>query len=801
MAVNQGLKIHITGIVQGVGFRPFIYTLAKTMDMNGWVRNTSAGVDIQVDGNGDQLDAFIEKLKTSLPPLAKVDTIQVDTCNPQGFETFEIFHSESIPGAFIPISPDVSICDDCLFEMFDPSDNRYLYPFINCTNCGPRFTIINDIPYDRPKTTMAPFEMCDYCLNEYNDPLNRRFHAQPVACPDCGPQIWLETTIAGHGSGDKNLNAKTVNTSETIQSVQELLADGKIIAIKGLGGFHLACDATNQFAVRELRNRKLRIDKPFALMMADLSVVNEHCSITSSERELLLSRQRPIVLLDRRSGSTISLDVAPGQNTLGVMLPYTPLHHLLFREISGTHNTHLQTDRIRQMPLVMTSGNFSEEPIAFTNQEARVRLSTLADAFLLHNREIRTRCDDSVIHQINKPDQEESRKYFLRRSRGYAPDPIQLPINAAQILAVGPELKNTFCLTKGRYAFLSHHIGDMENFETLNSFTDGINHFENLFRIEPQAIVCDLHPNYLSTRYAIERSQSSNIPLYQIQHHHAHIASCMVDNNLHGENPIIGIAFDGTGYGDDGLIWGGEFLIADYCGYQRYAHLENTPLPGGDSGTKKPYRIALAQLLDKDIDWDLDLPPVHNSCSDELSMLRSMINNSINTPLTSSMGRFFDAVSALIGVKSNINYEAQAAIELESIADPDSTGLYPFKFPMSHQTSNNGDLHPIQISSAPLIQEIVEDFRSGKSISSISGKFHHSVSHLVLNICRMARDQFSINEVALSGGVWQNILLLQKSIQLLEKDDFSVYYHNQVPTNDGGIALGQAIIGVKSLQS
>jgi len=810
MGKIQGRKIHITGIVQGVGFRPFVFTLAKKLGLFGWVRNTSAGVVIQVDGSENQLKIFVLSLKNNFPPLATIDSFQVDHCSSSDFKTFNIKHSEPIPGAFIPISPDVSICDECLVEMMDPDDLRYEYPFINCTNCGPRFTIIKDIPYDRPKTTMADFMMCDYCLGEYEDPLNRRFHAQPVACPNCGPHIWIEYPDHNQRSGSSFDQNPSLNSHKFIQVARDSISDGKIIAIKGLGGFHLACDATNSEAVEELRHRKMRVDKPFALMMSHVDVVKEHCYLNQIESEFLLSRQRPIILLNKKPESPISQAVAPNQNTLGVMLPYTPLHYLLVADIQIDDKNQLDSNILWRTPLVMTSANLREEPIAFSNSDARERLASLADVFLMHNREIYVRCDDSVLRHKpfpliseNTSSTNHANPYFLRRSRGYAPNPIKLPLDAHQVLATGPELKNTFCLTKENYAFLSHHIGDMENYETLSSFENGISHYEDLFRIDPEAIACDLHPDYLSTRYAINRSQSTNLPLFQIQHHHAHIAACMVDNGLVGDRPVIGVAFDGTGYGTDGAIWGGEFLIADFRGFERFAHLDYSPLPGGDSATKKPYRIALAQLWQNGIGWDEDLAPVTGSCGDDLSTLRSMLAHEINTPLTSSIGRLFDSVAALAGGRCVINYEAQAAIEFEAAADPMEHGIYPFdikRYPEKSGTDFPGALS-LKLTTRALFTEIIKDFRDGTPISKISSRFHNGLANITMKICQEARKQYSINEVALSGGVWQNMTLLEKTVRLLEQNGFIVYLHQQIPTNDGGLALGQAVIAIRSMVS
>ena len=795
MTPKRGLRIHITGIVQGVGFRPFVYGVAMRNQLAGWVRNTSAGVDIEVEGEEAALDEFVRALRESPPPLARIDSLSVESLSPQGFAAFEIVHSEPVPGAFIPISPDVSICDDCLRELFDPDDPRYLYPFINCTNCGPRFTIIKDIPYDRPKTTMAPFEMCDFCRSEYEDPLNRRFHAQPVACPTCGPQVWLEET------GDGRPKTEDI----AITAAQQLLAAGKILAIKGLGGFHLACDATNPAAVAELRRRKLRVDKPFALMMPDLETVARHCYLSEAERDLLTSRQRPIVLLRRRPESNIAPEVAPNQNTLGVMLPYTPLHYLLFSSqqsaVSGQPSDSATDYRLPAtgypLPaLVMTSGNLSEEPIAYTNQAAREQLAALADAFLMHDRDIHIRCDDSVVRVIGNQSPNhpvtQSPIYPIRRSRGYAPDPVQLPWDSVPLLATGAELKNTFCLAKDRYAFLSHHIGDLENYETLRSFEDGIAHFERLFRVQPQVIACDLHPDYLATRYAIRRAQEAELPLLRIQHHHAHIAACMADNGLDGGHPVIGVALDGTGYGDDGAIWGGEILIADYRGYKRFAHLEYLPLPGGDAATRKPARIALAYLWAAGIPWEDDLPPARALCGDDRTLLRSMLAHDINCPRTSSMGRLFDAVAALAGLRAEINYEGQAAIEFEALAAPSVEAEYPLGFVPA--TSGQRSAGSGKSSLAPLFRAVIADLRSGTPLPVISAKFHNGLARAILTVCRAAREEYGLAEVALSGGVWQNMTLLGKTLPLLEQDGFTVYIHRQVPPNDGGLSLGQAAI-------
>lgn len=769
----EGFRVHVTGIVQGVGFRPFIYNLATRMNLKGWVNNTSAGVDIHIEGDASTLDSFIEKLSSEKPALAVIDSVGVKKVPLENFTTFDIQHSIPIEGAFQPISPDVAICDDCLRELFDPADRRYRYPFINCTNCGPRFTIIKDVPYDRPKTTMAGFALCPDCEREYKDPTNRRFHAQPVACPVCGPRVWLESLKVG----------KLERSSEgdhAIDETRRLLADGKIVAVKGLGGFHLACDAINPSAVTELRARKLRVDKPFALMMPNLEAVERHCHVSEAERELLQSTARPIVLLKRKSESNIVPEVAPRQDWLGVMLPYTPLHYLLLEKAEGSPES-----------LIMTSGNLSEEPIATGNEEARERLAQLADAFLFHNRDIHIRCDDSVVRvfEDNRKSEIENRKsiYPIRRSRGYSPFPVKLPFEVPQLLATGSELKNAFCITNKNYAFLSHHIGDMENYETLQSFEQGVEHFERLFRVKPVAIACDLHPNYLATRYALERAQRENLPTFNIQHHHAHIAACMAEHGLDGSRPVLGLAFDGTGYGDDGAIWGGEVLVADYRGYQRVGQLEYFPLPGGDAAIKKPARTVLALLWSLGLEWDERLESVKEFCADDRTLLRTQLEKKINTPLTSSMGRLFDAAAALAGVRQSVNYEAQAAIEFEALVDFSEEGKYPFEW----------NPPGIQVRSA--VEALIRDVLSGVPIQKISARFHNGLAE----VCRVAsiemREKFGLNEIVLSGGVWQNITLLSRTLSLLKREGFRVYIHRQVPTNDGGLALGQAIIAASRL--
>jgi hydrogenase maturation protein HypF len=784
----QGARIHITGIVQGVGFRPFVYSLATRLELKGWVNNTSAGVDIHVEGDEEVVQAFIEKLSSEKPALAVIDQITVREVAPENLAAFDIQHSTTIEGAFQPISPDFTICPDCLREMLDPNDRRYRYPFINCTNCGPRFTIIKDIPYDRPKTTMADFPMCPDCEREYTDPTNRRFHAQPVACPVCGPQVTFE-----------RLNVGTLASSnDAIVETRNALAKGEILAIKGLGGFHLACDATNAQAVTELRNRKLRVDKPFALMMPDLETIEQHCFVSEAERELLQSTARPIVLLRKKPESNIVEEVSPRQNWLGVMLPYTPLHYLLFDD--GPLTIDHKPSSIVHRPLsalVMTSGNLSEEPIATGNDEARERLSKLADAFLMHNRDIHIRCDDSVVRVTSNeaPRNEENLSlvsrysiYPIRRSRGYSPFPVKLPFDAPQILAAGSELKNTFCITNKNYAFLSHHIGDMENYETLKSFELGVEHFERLFRVKPEAIAHDLHPNYLATRYALERAEREGLPTIAIQHHHAHIAACMAEHGLDGSRPVIGLSFDGTGYGDDGAIWGGEILVADYKSYQRAFHLEYFPLPGGDAAIKKPARTALALLWSLGLEWDERLDSVKEFCAKDQVTLRVQLEKKINTPLTSSMGRLFDAAAALAGVRQKVNYEGQAAIEFEAAADSAEAGKYSF------------GLNQDRVETRIMLEALIKDVMGGVHLSKISAKFHNGLAEMARGACLKIKSEAGIDEVVLSGGVWQNITLLGRTLSLLETSGFKVYIHREVPTNDGGLSLGQAVIAATRMR-
>jgi hydrogenase maturation protein HypF len=752
-------EIGITGIVQGIGFRPFIYNLAQKHLIRGWVLNNEKGVLIDAESEDGNLDRFIQDIPKLAPPLARIESLDVKYLEPLGYRTFEIRKSEEAQEKFTLISPDVATCDQCLSELFSPQNFRYRYPFINCTLCGPRFTIIQDIPYDRHKTTMAPFKMCPICQKEYEDPSDRRFHAQPNACPACGPSLQLVDREGKKVPGDPMANTL------------DLLAKGRIVAIKGLGGFHLACDARNHEAVSSLRSRKFREDKPFAVICRDIEEVKDHCEVNEEEEKLLLSVERPIVILKRKKDSSIAHAVAPYQDTLGVMLPYSPLHQLLLK---GPLKT-----------LVMTSGNVSDEPIAYKNEDALNRLSDIADYFLFHNREIHMRCDDSVTRIF------EGNPYILRRSRGYVPFPVKLSFPLEMILACGGELKNTFCLTRGQYAFVSHHIGDLENLETLTSFEEGIEHFKRLFYIEPRAIAYDLHPDYLSTQYALSISE---IPRIGVQHHHTHIVSAMVENGIEGD--VIGVALDGTGFGLDGTIWGGEFINANLRDFNRLAHLKKVPMPGSSMAINEPWRMAMVYLsmaFGEEV-GSLRIDLIRRIDFLKWDILKKAIEKKINTPLTSSMGRLFDAIASLLSIRDEVHYEGQAAIELEMIADHEGEEKYPFHI---HKDGKLMVIDPTET-----IRGIVRDLIDGTPSSKISGKFHRTIARLVIETCEAIRINEKLNRVVLSGGVFQNIFLLLLVKEGLRRSGFDVYTHHLVPPNDGGISLGQAVIAhMKLFQS
>ncbi len=746
--------IEVSGIVQGVGFRPYIYRLATDRHLSGNISNTSSGVTIEVQGPPHAVQDFVSRLPVEVPPLARITDVSVIEIPCNGDREFRIVTSRRGDAVQTLISPDVAICDDCLRELFDPADRRYGYPFINCTNCGPRFTIVHDIPYDRPYTSMAGFPMCEACRAEYEDPLNRRFHAQPNACWDCGPQLELWER---HG--------RQLDGSDPIAKSARAIRAGLIVAVKGLGGFHLAADATNPAAVGLLRHRKHRVEKPFAVMVPNLDVASTLCEIDEGARELLRSVHRPIVLLRKRAGNTIVDQVAPGNRELGLFLPYTPLHHLLFAE--------------GQFPaLVMTSGNLSEEPIAIDNREALQRLSGLADYFLMHNREILLRCDDSVAKVVSgKPRQ-------LRRSRGFVPVPVFLKREVPPILAVGGELKNTICLTKGKHAFLSQHVGDLENLESYKFFEEAVSHLQKILEIRPEIVAYDLHPDYFSTKWALQQNHAK---LIGVQHHHAHIASCMAENHLDGK--VIGFALDGTGYGTDGHIWGGEVLLADYAHFQRAAHFDYVPMPGGAAAIHEPWRMAvsyLAQHFGRDM-WSVNIPFVRQLDRDKTEVVLRMLERGVNAPLTSSCGRLFDAVAAIALIRQSVNYEAQAAIELEMTMDGSSDdSAYQFGI------RQNGSSHIID--TRPMFVGLIQDIQESAPASLISRRFHNGLVEVFARVAEIMRAETSLNRVCLSGGTFHNTYLLEKLTARLTSDGFEVFTHSQVPAGDGGLSLGQALI-------
>ena len=756
----QRYRIHVDGIVQGVGFRPFIYRLAVAHGLAGWVRNSSRGVDIEVVGPHKQIEAFIQAIRTQAPPLACITRLTYNVFPLNGHpppQEFVIIHSQEEQG-FTFVSPDVATCSDCLRELFDPEDRRYRYPFINCTNCGPRFSIIKALPYDRPNTTMAHFVMCPDCQAEYDSPLDRRFHAQPNACPQCGPYVWLETRTGSVLEHDEGLHAAA-----------QLLREGNILAIKGLGGFHLACDATDANAVARLRQRKHRPHKPLALMMRDMEMVRHYCEVEKEELELLTSPAAPIVLLRPKPGTPLTANIAPGQRTVGVMLPYTPLHHLLLREVNR--------------PLVMTSGNRQNEPIARTNEEAREKLTPIVDGFLWHNRPIHNRVDDSVWMVAPYG------SVPLRRSRGYAPSPILLHRRASRaVLATGSQMKNTFCLLVDDKAFLSQHIGEMDYLSTWEFFVESVSRFQELFGITPDVVAHDMHPGFtLAADHALTQIPGArHLPRIAVQHHHAHVVACMAENHVDG--PVLGVAYDGTGYGPDGTVWGGEILLATPGTYQRLGHIGPFVLPGSEAAIREPWRIALALLQQTYGELPPDLDVVHQRSSHALQVVQVQVQRRLNAPQTSSCGRLFDAISALLGVRTTITYEGQAAIELETLAATWTEPVSPYPVtPVKASTA-------WQIPPEPVIEHVVRDLRAGIPRARIARRFHKTIAWSTVHLLRRLRDATDVDRVVLSGGCFQNRLLLADMLDLLDKDGFEVFTHHLVPPNDGGISLGQAVI-------
>ncbi len=753
-------KLEVNGIVQGVGFRPFVYNLANHYGLKGEVANTSAGVSIHIEGPPECIQGFETDLAAKCPPLAHVVSISGESAPVKPCADFKIVKSRGRAHKSTLISPDVSICADCLQELFDPADRRYLYPFINCTNCGPRYTIIDDVPYDRPKTCMRHFKMCAACQAEYDDPANRRFHAQPNACVRCGPHVSLYDN-----------RRKAVDTADPIKKSADFIRQGKIVAVKGLGGYHLAVDAQNNDAVLRLRDRKMREEKPFAVMSPDLGRIRQYAMVGPEEEIMLASIQRPIVLLQKKTPCSIAAAVAPRNKYWGVMLPCTPLHYLLLKHGFTA--------------LVMTSGNLSEEPIAIDNEDAFERLADIADYFLIHNRDIYLRSDDSIVRHAA------GQTRYIRRSRGFVPIPLFLNHAVPSILACGAELKNTICLTKDDKAFLSQHIGDLENLSTLDFFRLTVDHLQRILEIHPEIIACDMHPDYLSSRYAAEQQ---GIRKVEVQHHHAHIVSCMAEHRLEGA--VIGLSFDGTGYGSDGAIWGGEVLIADAGQFQRAAHMAYVSMPGGAAAIKEPWRMAVGYLHDAfgDSLRDLEIPMLGHIASAKLKIIVEMIQKGVNCPQTSSLGRLFDGVAAIVGIRNQVNFEGQAAMELEMLAADDTASIYDFE-----RLTGTGDC--IQILPAPIIRGIVEDIQSGVAIAQISIKFHKTLIALFAEICADIRRERDLNRVVLSGGCFQNRILLSGMIQELASRDFAVFAHQRAPTNDGGIALGQALIAASKLSS
>ncbi len=783
-------KIKVKGIVQGVGFRPFVYRLAKRYSLSGKVFNNPQGVHIEIEGDLSSVKAFLQAIKTESPPLSKITDVSIEEMALQQSKIFEIVESKDKQEKKTLISPDIAVCEDCLSELFDPIDRRYRYPFINCTNCGPRLTIIRKIPYDRENTSMAVFKMCPDCQKEYDDPANRRFHAQPNACFECGPEVWLADS-----------KGRVIETDDPIKRAAALLKEGKIIAIKGIGGFHLAVDAENAQAVRRLRKRKLREEKPLAIMSESLERIKEYAACTREEQELLSSPQCPIVLLKKKEKCGISEAVAPRNTHLGVMLPYTPVHHLLFK--SGKDF----------LALVMTSGNLTEEPIAIENKEAFTRLANIADYFIIHNRDILLRSDDSVTVQVSEKTQ------FVRRSRGFVPVPVFLKEEYPPILACGAELKNTVCILKDNNAFLSQHVGDLENMDAFNFFIEASEHLKNILEVSPAVIAYDLHPEYLNTKFAKEQK---DMTLVGVQHYHAHIASCLAENGEEG--PVIGLSMDGLGYGTDETIWGGEFLYADFYGFERIATFKNIPMPGGTAAIKEPWRMAVSYLYDayEEELLGLKIPFIENLGRSSLATLIRMMQLRLNSPMTSSLGRIFDAVSAILQIRSDVHYEGQAAFELEMAIDPSMPDASPYPYFILETDKSSKLDHMIQLSKdnqnpeslipygidfpnyiidmKEMFKGIVDDIKVNRSAGEISARFHNTILAIMLNLCSMMRMELELERVALSGGVFQNRYLFEKLVSELKQKEFDVLTHSRVPTNDGGLSLGQAVIAASLLK-
>jgi hydrogenase maturation protein HypF len=763
---RRRLRVRVTGTVQGVGYRPFVAGLAVRLQLTGFVGNDPRGVFVEAEGDSAALEELLRGLEAG-PPLSRVESVRSEPLALGHDRAFRVVASALAGTREALVAADAATCADCLAELADPADRRFGYPFVNCTNCGPRLTIVTGVPYDRATTTMAAFAMCAACGREYEDPSDRRFHAEPVCCPECGPRLMLVD----------NSGAELPDGGNPLATAATMLLAEAVVAVKGLGGYHLAALATSRAAVATLRDRKHREDRPFALMVQDLASARELCEVRSDDAEALTGPARPIVVMPRGSGpDRLAPAVAPGQACLGVMLPYTPLHHLLLAAVG--------------QPLVLTSGNVSDEPIAFDDEDALRRLGPLVDALLVHDRAIRTRVDDSVLRSRSAGNGGGGVQP-VRRSRGFVPTPVPLPVPAPRpILACGPELKNTFCLVRGGHAFVSHHIGDLENYETLRSYTDGIDHFRRLFAVEPVVVAHDLHPEYLSTKHAFDLAEAdSALELVGVQHHHAHIASCLADNGRTA--PVIGVAFDGLGMGTDGTLWGGEFLVADLVGFERAAHLTLVPMPGGQRAVREPWRMtaAYAQLLGlggRALDSRaLDGGALAARHGRRWAEVQALIAAGVNSPLTSSAGRLFDAVAALIGLRDEVTYEGQAAIDLEQRADPSERGVYPARVL---------DGPPLRVCGEDLVAASAADLRAGRSAGVIATRFHRGLARAVVDTCCRIRDEVGLTTAALTGGVFQNVLLTAMVTDGLSDAGFEVLRHREVPPNDGGISLGQAAV-------
>ena len=767
LQANRRSEIRVRGVVQGVGFRPFVYRLAQEENLSGFIGNDTDGVIIEVEGLETQIDSLVSRLRTDAPPMSRIDSVVVNELLTTGEAGFRIVASDVLGQVSTGIPADAATCSDCFRELFDPADRRYRYPFLNCTNCGPRFTITRRIPYDRPQTSMAVFTMCAACKAEYDDPRNRRFHAQPNACSVCGPRVWLT-----RGDGDEIVSADAVT-----DAVDRLVA-GEILAIKGIGGFHLSVDATNEAAVMRLREHKHRYGKPLAVMVRDIDSARRLCELTEVEEGLLRSAARPIVLVRARRGSAIAPSVAPGIPWLGVYLPYAPLQHLLFAD-----------PRVRA--LVMTSANLSEEPIAIDNSEALSRLSNIADEFLMHDREILQRCDDSVVAEVDGAPQ------LIRRARGFVPLGVELPFDSPPLLAVGGHLKSVFVLARSRFAYQSQHLGDLENLTSLNFFKESLDHLMHTFEIEPQSVAHDLHPGYLSTAWAEEWATENGLPLIAVQHHHAHIAGCMGEHQLEG--PVIGLALDGTGYGTDGRVWGGEVLICTLERFDRFAHLDYVPMPGGDAAVREPWRMALGHLLSAG--FDVQSPRMLRLLgerSDDARLLLRMIERNVNSPLTSSLGRLFDAAAAVVLGRRVVDYEAQAAIEMEGVAvDAEDEATYPMELIGGKWESREA----VRISPKPLWTSLLEDLWGGASNAQIAARFHAGVANGFVQAAVLARIATGISQVALSGGVMHNRRLAGLLRTGLEAEGMQVFQHRDVSPGDGGLSYGQAVIAAARLRN